>query len=177
MRKIFKGVLILLGITILLSLMPSLPAMAADTETFVYKSPYFSLTVPKWRKTSSRNPNSVLRKALEKSEETSFDVAVSDLSEGKTYKDLAKDICDRLEDEYGAYNCRTLYERDIKLKDGTPAYELEVKWMLNLPRLTAQLYCYELAVFVDKKIITITVASPSPITDKLKEIPLSLTLK
>ena len=175
MSKIFRSFLVLAGLTMILALMPCPQATAADTETFVHRSPDFTLIFPKWRKAYSRNPNSVLRKALDRNEETSFDVALSDLSENKTYKDLAKDMIDRLKDEYGAYNCSTLYERDIKLKDGTPAYELEVKWTHPSPKLLV--YCYELAVFKDKKIITVTVSAFSQISDKLKEIPLSLTLK
>jgi len=171
MRKILKGVLALFILTMVMALMPGPQATAADTETFVNKSPAFTLTVPMWSKSQSRNPNSVLRKALDPMEVTTFDAAVADLPEA--YKDLVKDMTDFLTAQYKAFGFETLYEREIKLKDGTPAYELEMKW--NHPAIL--LYTYEVAVFKDKKMITVSVTSNDPISNQLKEIPLSLSFK
>jgi len=174
MRKIFTGVLILCSLAMFLALMPVLQAGAADTETFVNKSPHFTLTVPMWSKSSnSRNPNSILRKTYDPNEVTTFDVAVADLPEGSSYKNSVKNTIEFLEDKYNASNFETLYEREIKLKDGTPAYEQEVKW--RHPAIL--LYTYQLTVFKDKKMITVSVTSDSKISDKLKEIPMSLTFK
>jgi len=172
MSKILTGFFVLVGITMVLAFMPVSNATAADTE-FVNKSPNFTMTVPDWKEVKSRNKNSVLRKAFDSFEVTSFDVAVADLPEGKTYKDLAKEVMDYLTAQYVGKNFSTLYERETKLKDGTPAYELEVKW--NHPAI--ELYTYQLAVFKDKKMITVQVTSDKQINDKLKEIPMSLVLK
>lgn len=174
MRKIFKGGLILCILTMALALMPVPQATAEDTETFVNKSPHFTLTVPMWIKSSkSLNPATVLRKAMDPMEVTSFDVAVVDLAEGTSYKTLAKGAIAFFEDNYNATNCEILYEREIKLKDGTPAYEQEVKW--QHPAIL--LYTYQLSVIKDKKLITVAVTDQFNIKDKYKEIPMSLTFK
>jgi hypothetical protein len=169
MRTILKGVVILCVLTMALAVMPVSKAIAADTELFVHKSPDFTLTVPKdWIK-SDKSPFSdcLLRKALNPMETTVLDVVVSNLPEGKAYKDLAKDLIDILKDKYQASNCQTLYEREIKLKDGTPAYEHPL----------ILIFTYELVVFKDKKMIFVTVSEPNQVSDQLKQFPLSLTLK
>jgi hypothetical protein len=173
MRTILKGVVILCVFTMALTLITVPRTMAADTETFVNKSPDFTLTVPKWTKSKSLNTASVLREAMDPLEITTFDATVSDLPEGQAYKDLAKDMIDYLVDKYKATNCTTLYEKEIKLLDGTPAYELEVKW--NHPAIL--LYTYQVTVFKDKKNISVSVTSNDPIRDELKKIPLSLSFK
>ncbi len=174
MRKILEGVSILCGLTMVLALMPVLQATAADTETFVNESPRFTLTVPKWSNSSnSRNPNMVLRRTYDPMEVTTFEVAVADLPGGASYKDLAKGLIEFFEDKYNASNFKTLYEREIKLQDGTPAYELEVRW--QHPAIL--LYTYELVVFKDKKMVTVSVTDANQISDKLKQIPMSLTFK
>ena len=173
MRKIFKGVLILCSLTMGLALMLVLQATAADTETFVNESPHFTLTIPKWTKSErSRNPNHVLREARDAWEINTFEVAVADLPVGASYKDLAKGLIDFYKEKYYASNFKTLYEREITLQDGTPAYELEVKW-----EHISLMNTYELAVFKDKKMITVWVTDANQISDKLKEIPMSLTFK
>jgi len=174
MREIFKGVSILCGLTMVLALMPVLQATAADTEAFVNESPHFTLTVPKWSNSSkSRNPNMVLRRTFDPMEVTTFEVSVADLPDGASYKDLAKGLIEFFEDKYNASNFKTLYEREIKLQDGTPAYELEVRW--QHPAIL--LYTYELVVFKDKKMVTVSVTDANQISDKLKQIPMSLTFK
>jgi hypothetical protein len=173
MREILKGVLILLCLPLVLALVWVPQTMSASTETFVNKSPDFILTVPMWSKVNSRHPASILRKALDPSEVTAFDVIVYDLPEGHSYKDIGKDMVDYRKDKYKALNFKILYEKEIKLSDGTPAYELELKW--KHPEIL--LYTYEVVVFKDKKIIAISVTSDKQINDKLKEIPLSLRMK
>jgi len=174
MGKVFKGVLILCSLTMILALMPVQQATAADTETFVNESPHFTLTVPKWSKSpNSRNPSCILRRAFDPDEVTSFEVAVAALPEGASYKDLANGLIEFLEDKFNASNFETLYEREIKLQDGTPAYELEVKW--QHPAIL--LYTYELVVFKDKKMVTVSVTDGRKISDQLKQIPMSLTFK
>jgi len=173
MRKIFKGVLILCSLIMVLALMPVLQA-AEDTETFVNESPHFTVTVPKWEKSPNlSSPNVVLREAFDPQEVTTFEVTVADLPEGMSYKDLAKATIDFLEDKYNASHFKTLYERETKLKDGTPAYELEVRW--QHPAIL--LYTYELYVFKDKKMINVSVTDGRQVSDKLKQIPMSLTFK
>ena len=106
-------------------------------------------------------------------EVTTFEVSVADLPDGASYKDLAKGLIEFFEDKYNASNFKTLYEREIKLQDGTPAYELEVRW--QHPAIL--LYTYELVVFNDKKMVTVSVTDANQISDKLKQIPMSLTFK
>ncbi len=172
MRKIFKGVLIVCSLTMILALMEVPQATAAATETFVNESPHFTLTIPNWTKSSkTRNPNSILRETLDPDEITTFDVAVADAPEGASYK--ARDLINFLKDKYDGSNFKTLYERETKLQDGTPAYELEVRW--NHPAIL--LYTYLLVVFKDKKMVTISVTDASQISNKLKQIPMSLTFK
>lgn len=175
MRTILKGIVILCFFTMVLTVLPLSDAKAADTELFVHKSPDFTVNVPKdWAKSDRINhPNTVLKKILDPLGHTAFAVVVEDLPEGKTYKDLSKDLIDYLQDKYRASNCQTLYEREIKLKDGTPAYELEVKW--NHPMIL--FYTYQLIVFKDKKIMSLWVTTISQVNDQLKQIPFSLTLK
>ncbi len=91
MKKIFKSFLVLMSLTMFCSLMPVLQSTAGAQETFTNPSPHFTLTVPNWNKAVSRNPKSVLRKALDPDEITSFDVWVDDLPDGKSFKDLPKD--------------------------------------------------------------------------------------
>ncbi len=170
MSKILTGFFVLVGLVMMLAFMP---VPNATAETFVNKAPDFTMTIPSWKDVASRNKNSVVRRAEDPYELTSFDVAVADLPEGKTNKDLVKDVVGYLTDQYEGSNYSTLYEREIKLKDGTPAYELEVKW--NHPLVL--LYTYELAVFKDKKMITVQVTTEKPVSDKLKEIPMSLVFK
>jgi len=154
--------------------LPLSKAKAADTELFIHKSPDFTLTVPKdWIKSDkSQNPDCVLRKDLDFRGTTTFEVVVSNLPDGKAYKDLAKDAITYVQDKFKTSNCQTLYEREIKLKDGTPAYEYEMKWN---PMIL--LYTYRVVVFKDKKLIGISVTDTNQVSDQLKQIPLSLTLK
>jgi hypothetical protein len=88
------------------------------------------------------------------------------------YKDSVKGLIKILEDMWEASNCKPLYEGEIKLKDGTPAYEVELQW--NHPM--ALIYTYEVVVFKDKKVIYVGVSSVEKVDDKLKHYPLSLTL-
>ncbi len=148
------------------------PALAAD-ETYTHKSPEFTLTVPDWTVVKSKNPASVLRRAADPYEVTSIDVVVTDLAEGKTLKDLPKDLIDYLKKEFQAANNRILYEKEIQLSDGTTAYECEVRW--NHPAIL--LFTYQLGVIKDKKVITVSVTTDSKVTDDLKKYPLSLKFK
>jgi hypothetical protein len=172
MRKKFKGVLMLLVFTIALAFMPVPQAMA--DETFSYKSPDFTLTIPSWDKFKSDNPNSVLRRVADQGTQLpGIEVTVYNQTEGKTFKDSAKALIEVLEDKFNATDCKTLYEREIKLQDGTPAYELEVQWKHPM----VLLYTYQVIAAKDKKVVIVGVTSFSQIDDKLKQYPLSLTLK
>lgn len=172
MRKILKGVLILFVVAIALAFMPAQQTMAG---TFTYdKSPNFTFTLPSWDKSpKTRNPNSVVRMTADPDELTTLDAGVSDLPEGQTFKDLPKDQVAWFEDTYNATNCEILYERDIKLSDGTPAYEWEIKWR----HPAVLLYSYNVVAFKDKKKVQITVTSNDKITNNLKKYPLSLKFK
>lgn len=174
MKKIHNGVLTLLVFTTALAFMPVSQAMAVDTETFSHKSPDFTMTVPQWTDQKSQNPDSVLRRLGNPAGLPVVEVAVSDPPKDMAYpNDLAKVLIKGLEDVWQGSNCKTLYEREIKLKDGTSAYELEVKW----DHPAVQIYTYAVYVLKDKKLIGVFVSSIKEVVDELKQYPLSLTLK
>jgi len=174
MGKIFKGVLILCSFTMVLALMPVQQTMAAD-ETFTYdKSPNFTFTIPDWDESpNASSKDVVVRMKADPYEVTTLEAVVMDLPEGKTFKDLPKDEIAFLVKKYKAANCNTLYERDIKLSDGTPAYEFEIKW--NHPDIL--LYTYLVFAFKDKKMVAISVSTGNPVSNDLKKYPLSLKFK
>jgi hypothetical protein len=179
MNRIVTGLLVLFFLT--MALAPALvfsseqKATPPGTELYVHKSPAFTVTVPSnWAVSDkSRNPACVLRKAQDPYEVTTFEISVADLPKDLAYTDLVEGLIEFFEDKYGATDCKKLYERDTKLKDGTPAYELEVEW--KHPAIL--LYTYQLVVFKDQKRIWVSVTSGSPVSDQLKQIPYSLTLK
>ena len=174
MKKIHKGVLMFLLSTIALAFMPVSQSMAVDTETFSYKSPDFTMTVSQWPDQKSKNPDAVLRRLGNPAGLPTLEVTVSKLPDGVVYpKDLAKVLIKGLEDMWEASDCKILYEREIKLKDGTPAYELEVKWQ----HPAVLIYTYTVYIHKDKKLIGVFVSSIKEVSDELKQYPLSLTLK
>jgi hypothetical protein len=175
MRRSLKGVLVLFIFTVVLAPIPVLQS-TAWAEKFVNKAPHFTLEVPAdWTvsKGSHPDPNSVLREAQDFLEITTFDVLVEDLPAGRTFKDLAKIFDDTVKKTYSAMGSEILYEREIKLKDGTPAYELEVKWA----HPSLWLWTYEVVVFKGNKQISVTVTTNDKVNDNLKKIPLSLSFK
>jgi hypothetical protein len=179
MNRIMSGLFILFVLTMFL--VPGAvcaseqKATAPGTELYVHKSPAFTVTVPSnWAVSDkSQNPACVLRKAYDPDEVTTFEISVADLPKDLAYTDLVEGLIEFFEDTYGATNCKKLYERNTKLKDGTPAYELEVEW--KHPAIL--LYTYQLVVFKDKKRVWISVTTNSPVSDQLKQIPYSLTFK
>jgi len=175
MRIILKGVLILFVVAMTLASMRVQQTMAADT-TFAYdKSPNFTLTLPSWDKSpNTKNPDSVVRLAADPLEVTTLDAGVSVLLQEKPFfKYMPKYVIAFLRRNYDATGLQILYERDIKLSDGTPAYECEIKW--NHPAVL--LYTYYVHAFKDKKVVTIAVTSDEQIQDTLKKYPLSLKFK
>ncbi len=145
-----------------------------DTELFVHKSPDFTVTVPKsWSKSDkSKNPSSLLRKAYDPYEVTTFEIALEDQGD-ETKKDITKNLMSYFGRNYDATEMEVLYERDITLKDGTPAYETELKW--KHPAI--YLYTYRLTVYKNKKSISVSVTTDAKVSDALKAIPRSLTMK
>jgi hypothetical protein len=172
MRKIFKGAVLLLIFIMASSVLVSC-AQAVETESFVHKSPDFTLTVPKWIDQQSRNPNTVLWRVPKPGLTPSLEVSVTDLPAGWTYKDAAPAFKKGLERQWSGTDIQILYDREIKLKDGTPAYEFEVKWNYEMwPGRS-----YAVVVFKDKKVIWACATDILWVGDKLKQYPLSLTLK
>ncbi|MBW1801420.1 MAG: hypothetical protein JRJ85_11925 [Deltaproteobacteria bacterium] len=178
MNRIMTGLSILLVLTLALApasvFASEKKATAPGTELYVHKSPDFLVTVPKnWSKSDkSKNPNCLLRKAYDPFEVTTFEIAVADQGD-EAKEDISDNRMDWLEENWGATNMEVLYERDTKLKDGTPAYELELKW--QHPAIL--LYTYYLFVYKDKKEILVTVTTDAKVSDALKAIPRSLTLE
>jgi hypothetical protein len=172
MRTIFKGALLLFIFIMALSVLSC--AKTVDTELFVHKSPDFTLTVPKWvDQKAAQDPYNIFRRQTYAGSPTTIDVAVKDLPAGRTYKDTPTAFKKGIESLWKGSDVKILYEREIKLKDGTQAYEFEVKWKYGMWPLRS----YVVAVFKDNKAILAVVTSLLWVGDNLKQFPLSLTLK
>ncbi len=172
MRTIFKGALLLFIFIMALSVMSC--AKTKDNELFVHKSPDFTLTVPKWvDQKASQDPYNIFRRQPYAGSGTTLDVALKDIPAGRTYKETPTAFKKGLESLWKGSDVKILYEREIKLKDGTQAYEFEVKWKVGMWPLRS----YVVAVFKDNKAILAVVTSLLWVGDNLKQYPLSLTLK
>ena len=173
MKTILKGAVLLLIFIMELLVMPVSNANAVDTELLVHKSPDFTLTVPKWVDQKSQDPNAILCRQPKLGSATTLEVAVHDLPAGMTYQDATLVFKKALEGPWKASDVEIIYEREIKLKDDTQAYEFEVKWKSGIWPLRS----YGVIVFKDKKIIEVVVTSSFWVGDNLKQYPLSLILK
>jgi hypothetical protein len=173
MKIIFKGAVLLFIFIMELLVMPVSNANAVDTELFVHKSPDFTLTIPKWVDQKSQDLNAILCRQPKLGSATTLEVAVHDLPAGMTYQDATLVFKKALEGPWKASNIKILYEREIKLKDNTQAYEFEVKWKSGIWPLRS----YAVIVFKDKKIIEVVVTSSFWVGGNLKQYPLSLILK
>lgn len=174
MRNILKRAVVLFVFIMALLVMPVSNANAVDTELFVHKSPDFTLTVPKWVDQKSMDPNAILcRHQPRLGSATTLEVAVHDLPTGMTYHDAALVFKKALEGPWKASQVKILYEREIKLKDDTQAYEFEVKWIKGIWPLRS----YVVIVFKDRKIIEVVITSSFWVGDNQKQYPLSLVLK
>ncbi|MEN6638445.1 MAG: hypothetical protein ABFC95_04520 [Smithella sp.] len=172
MRKILKSALPLFIFMMALSVMSC--AKTADNELFVHKSPDFTLTVPKWvDQKVPQDPYNIFRRQTYAGSPTTLDVAVKDIPAGRTYKETPTAFKKGLESLWKGSDVKILYEREIKLKDGTQAYEFEVKWKYGMWPLRS----YAVIVFKDKKAILVVITSLLWVGDNLKQYPLSLTLK
>lgn len=172
MRTIFKCLVLLLIFIMALSVMSC--ANTKDNELFVHKSPDFTLTVPKWvDQKAAQDPYNIFRRQTYSGSPTTLDVAVKDIPAGRTYKDTPIAFKKGIESLWKGSDVKILYEREIKLKDGTQAYEFEVKWKYGMWPLRS----YVVSVFKDNKAILAVVTSLLWVGDNLKQYPLSLTLK
>jgi hypothetical protein len=170
MRTILKCAVLLFILIMALLVMSC--ANTVDNELFVHKSPDFTLTVPKWIDQKSKNPNSVLWRVPKPGLSPALEVTVHDLPAGRTYKDTPAIFKKGIESQWNGSDVKIIYEREIKLRDGTPAYEFEVKW--NYGKWPGR--SYVVVVFKDKKSIWACVTDVLWIGDNLKQYPLSLTL-
>ncbi len=171
MRTILKSAVLLFIFILAFSVLSC--ANTTDNELFVHKSPDFTLTVPKWVDQKSKNPNSVFRRQPESASTPTLEITVTDLPAGWTYKDSAPAFIKSLESQLKASDIKILYEREIKLKDGTPAYEYEVKWKYGMWPLRS----YAVVILNDKNKIWVCATDVLWVADNLKQYPLSLTLK
>jgi hypothetical protein len=173
MRKSLKVVLVLFIFTVVFAAIPALQSKAW-AEEFVNKTPHFTVEVPKWNDTKKNlSPGTVLKRAEDMLELTTLVIMVEDLPANLTVKDLTPAFIADVERSYSAKLAEVKYEREIKLKDGTKAYEFEVQW--DHPSI--RLYTYEVVVFKDKKIVRVMITTGDPINDEYKKIPLSLSFK
>ena len=172
MRDVLKGALLLLVFIMSLSMLSC--AKTSDTEVYVHKSPDFTLTVPKWvDQKAEHDPNNIFRRQTYPGAPTTIDIAVRDLPAGRTYKDAPNSFKKGIETLWKGSDVKTLYEREVNLKDGTPAYEFEVKWKVGIWPLRS----YAVVVFKDNKTILVVITSLLWVGDNLKQFPLSLILK
>lgn len=172
MRTTLKSALPLFIFIMALSVMSC--AKTEDNELFVHKSPDFSLTVPKWvDQKASQDPYNIFRRQPYPGAATTLDIAIKDIPAGRTYKETPTAFKNGIESLWKGSDVKILYDREIKLKDGTPAYEFEVKWKYGMWPLRS----YVVIVFKDKKAILAVITSLLWVGDNLKQYPLSLTLK
>lgn len=178
MRKIVKIAMVWFVLITALSVMPASNAAAVDTELFVHQSPYFTLTVPKWIDQESRDPNFVFNRKPTPAAPTALAISVSTLPAGKkiTYKDLAPAFKRVLENQDGS-DVKIIYGREIKLKDGSSAYEIEAKWKIGKWPFRSSLNSFVVVALRDNKSIWVCVSDAKEIGDNLKQYPLSLTFQ
>ena len=178
MKRSSNNMALFLAIMMVSSVMLAFNANAADTELFIHKSPDFTLTVPKWIDHKSHNPNFVFNRKPKPDAPTALAISVSDLPAHKRiyYKDLAPAFKKILELQNGS-DVKILYDREIRLKDGTPACEIEAIWKIGRWPFHTPLHSYVVVVLTDKKSIWVCVTDSLPVGDKLKQYPLSLIMK
>jgi len=178
MKKNLKRMVLLLIIMVALTVIPLSDARAADTELFIHKSPDFTLTVPKWVDQKSHDPNFVFNRKPNPDASTALAISVSNLPSDKKiiYTDMAA-IFKRVLENQGGSDVQILYDREIKLKDGTTAREVETKWKLGMWPFRTSLHSFVVIVLKDKKAIWVCISDAMPLADNLKQYPLSLTLK
>ncbi|MRR18064.1 MAG: hypothetical protein EG826_16575 [Deltaproteobacteria bacterium] len=145
---------------------------AVNSELFVHQSPGFTLTVPKWTDQKNKKPDVVLKRLSGSGPLPEILVVVSDLRAGTTYQDAVSGFQKGLEHQLGSA-VEVLYGRDLTLKDGTPAYEIELRWKYGM----WPAHSYIVIVFKDQKSIWVGVSDKLWIGDGLKQYPLSLKLK
>jgi hypothetical protein len=172
MRTIFKSAVPFFIFIMALSVMAC--AKTADTELFVHKSPDFTLTVPKWvDQKASQDPNNIFRRQTYPGSPTTLDIVVKDLPAGRTYNETPTVFKRGIETIWKGSDVKIIYGKEIKLKDGSQAYEFEVKWKYEVWPLRT----YAVVVFKDNKAILAVITSLLWVGDNLKQFPLSLALK
>jgi hypothetical protein len=178
MKRGLRRLVLLLLFMVALSVMSVSNAKAADTELFIHKSPDFTLSVPKWIDQKSNDPNFVFNRKPKPDASTALAISVSDLPAGKriNYRDMAPAFKKVLESQNGS-DVKIHYDREVKLKDGTSAYEIGAKWKIGMWPFRTSLHSYVVVVLKDKKSIWVCVTDGLPVGDNLKQYPLSLTLK
>ncbi|MBP7766749.1 MAG: hypothetical protein KA113_16300 [Syntrophaceae bacterium] len=178
MKRCLKSMALLLVIMAASSGISVSDAKAADTELFIHKSPDFTLTVPKWIDQKSPDPNFVFNRKAGPDKPTALAISVSDLPADKriSYKDLAPAFKKILELQNGS-DVQILHDKEIRLQDGTPAYEIEAKWKLGKWPFRMSLHSYVVVVLKDKKSIWVCISDTMPVEDNLKQYPLSLKFK
>ncbi|MFA5278745.1 MAG: hypothetical protein WC345_00470 [Smithellaceae bacterium] len=172
MGTVLKSALPLFIFMMALSVMSC--ANTEDNELFVHKSPDFTLTVPKWvDQKASQDPYNIFRRQPYAGAATTLDIAIKDIPAGRTYRETPSVFKKGLESLWKGSDVKILHEREIKLKDGTQAYEFEVKWKYGMWPLRS----YAVVDFKDNKAILAVVTSLLRVGDNLKQYPLSLKLK
>lgn len=155
---------------------------AKDTELFIHKSPYFTVTVPKhWEKREDLNTPNVILNKTKGFLSNSVVITVQDIGKdppSEALRNVLKLYCFSITKmfKFNITNCNTLYEREIRLQDNSLAYEHEITWETpEIPQLV--FYVYRVIAVKDKKIVAVEVHSLKPVSDDLKDFPLSLRLK
>lgn len=172
MRAIAKRAVMVFVLVSSVLMMQMSCSNAVNSELFVHQSPGFTLTVPQWTDQKNKNPDVVLKRLAGSGPIPEILVVVSDRRTGTTYKDTVSGFQKGLERQLGSA-VEVVYSRDLTLKDGTPAYEIELGWKYGM----WPAHSYIVVVFKDQKTIWVGVSDKLWIGDDLKQYPLSLKFK
>jgi len=141
--------------------------------TFENKLPAFSLVYPGDWKTKEVPSPKVLRAAGSGGLPV-LQVIVNDLPKGMKLADGAKGLVQSLNTEFPGADAKIVYEKDVKLSDGTVAFECEAEWKFQG---AMSLNTYDLFVFKDNKLVSIALTCSGAVSDDVKKIAYSVKFK
>ena len=164
------------GVTILAVAAIMLTACATGPKAgyFVNKTPEFNVSYPdSWISAPFANENEVLRVK----DARGLPVLTSNVRTLPKGYVLSKDAPEALIDALkllGGDQIKLVSKKDIKLTDGTAAYESIVKW--NHPMLPG-LASVSLAAIKGDKVVSVTLTTKGMASEEQKKIPYSLSFK
>jgi hypothetical protein len=170
MRRGIKGFTILAVAAIMLSACATGP----KPGYFVNKSPEFNVSYPeKWISADLTSDNEVLRVKDARGLPVLTSTVRTITKDYVMAKDAPEGLIDALK-MLGGDQIKVVSKKDTKLIDGTAAYESIVKW--NHPMLPG-LVSMSLVAIKGDKVIGVTLTTKGMVSEELKKIPYSLSIK